>query len=133
MLAIFAALDGVVPSLTPPSTVMPCSISDARNAPVTKRAGSSTTYTYRLGPAREPIVPDTTMLPSPNRRTERRAPVPATVRTLLVRGIEVVAGSSFTPLGEIVTQTRFSLSESADTRAAYPDWRYRLSHPSGTS
>src|SRR6476619_7732417 len=132
MLAIFVALDGVGPSRIPPSTAIPAAIIEARRAPVVNFAGSSTTYTYRRGPARDPIVPETTTLPSPNRRTDNRAPAPATTLTLFVNGIALEAGSSRTPFPSTVTHTRFSLSESPDTRAAYPDCRYRVSQPSGT-
>ena len=74
-------------------------------------------------------------MPSPLWRATIRPPLPRTTRTLFVRGIVDVAGSSSTraepPSGRTATQTRFSLSESADTRAAYAAPRYFVFQPSG--
>src|SRR5689334_1769465 len=111
---------------------MPFATSAACSAPVVNGAGFSTTYTYRRGIDREPMRPETVMVPSVDLLTEILAPDPATVRTLLISGIAVVAGSRVAPSpGLTFTQTRFSFSDNPDTRAAYPACRYRVSHPSG--
>ena len=69
------------------------------------------------------MVPRTLIDPSFWRTALIRPPLPLVTRTLFSTGIVVVAGSSVTtallPLGSTATHTRFSLSESADTRAAY--------------
>ena len=131
MLTSFVAFAGVLPRRMPPSTLIPFATSAALSAPVANVGGSSTTYSNRRGGELEPMRPDTRIVPSPCRRTERLAPPPETVFTLLTSGIAVVAGSNFTPSGVTVTQTRFSFSDNPETRAAYPACRYRESHPCG--
>src|ERR1700694_1331542 len=77
------------------------------------------------------------IVPFPSFLNPNRAPPPETVRTFATSGIALVEGSS-TPVagcpgadGETETAIRFSFRESADTRAAYDAWRYRVRHPSG--
>ncbi len=102
---------------------MPCLRNAARSAPTVNSGGLSTTSEYLSGPDRDPIVPRTLIDPSFWRTALMRPLPPLTTRTLFSTGIVVVAGSSVTtarpPPGSTDTHTRFSLSDSADTRAAY--------------
>src|SRR4029079_2180216 len=97
--------------------------SDARSAPAANSGGLSTTSEDLRGPEREPIEPRTAMVPSARREALIRPPVPRDTVTVLATGIAVDAGSKVTcalpPFGCTTTHTRFSFSESAETRAAY--------------
>src|SRR5512143_750848 len=121
--AISVALLGVGARRVCPSAVMPSFCNEARSAPAAKSAGLSTTNEYLRGPDRTPIEPRTLIVPSERRDALIRPPLPPTKPTEPSIGIAVVAGSSdtdaFLPAGLATTQIKFSLSESADTRAAY--------------
>src|ERR1700681_2410009 len=132
------AVGPVWPSRILPSTVIPCARSASRNAPTQKSAGSSTTSSYNLVFEREPTHPRASTTPSGRARIATRAPaLPGTMRTLLAIWIALDDGSSATvgvrpaTPGVTATQTRLSLSDRADTRAAYPEDRYRESQPVG--
>jgi hypothetical protein len=120
--ATCVAVAGVGPSRVWPSTVTPAFSSDARSAPVVNSAGLSATSEYFNGPERAPIDPRTAIAPSERRDALIRPPDPLVRLTDASIGIVVVAGSRVTtallPSGFTTTQTRFSLSDSADTRAA---------------
>ena len=118
-----AAVTGVFASVMPFVTVMPLRRNAARKAPVVKDAGSSTMYEYERWNTSVPMLPVTEM-PLLLRANFSFAPRPATVRTAERTGMAVVAGSSTTSaaaprvVGRIVTHTRFSFSDSAETRPA---------------
>jgi hypothetical protein len=63
-LATFAAVAGVFPGFTVPSTVTPALLSAAWSAPAVYSAGSGITSEYRNGLLPAPIDPLTLMAPS---------------------------------------------------------------------